>query len=95
MARVVVNFYGELKEKIGTDRIFMQGYTIKEILKKIKEKYPSLEKDIEYGRVILLINGRNIETLKKEDTSLEDFDLVGLTLKDGGMIDFFPPDGGG
>lgn len=95
MARVVVNFYGELKEKIGTDRIFIQGNTIKEILKKIKEKYPTLEEDIEYGRVILLVNGRNIETLKKEDTSLEDFDLVGVTLKDGGMIDFFPPDGGG
>jgi len=52
------------------------------------------ELDVKYGRIIVLVNGRNIETLMSENTKLEDFDLVGLTLKDGGMIDFFPLDGG-
>jgi len=54
-----------------------------------------LEEDIKFGRIIVLINGRNIETLLGTDTKLEDFDLVGLTLKDGGLVDFFPPEGGG
>ncbi len=95
MARVTITFYSDIKEKIGKDRLFLKGNTMKEILEQIERLYPELLDDIKYGRIVCVINGRNIETLNKEETKLEDFDLVGISLKDGGLIDFFPPEGGG
>jgi molybdopterin converting factor small subunit len=95
MARVTVLLHGEVAEKAKINRLYFQGDTIKEVFDKLKEKLPFIAEDLKYDRVVCLVNGRNIETLKKENTSLEDFDLVGISLKGGGFIDFFPPDGGG
>ncbi len=95
MARVIVTLHGEISEKAGTNRVYLEGDTVGDIFEKLKKKLPFLEEDLKYNRVICLVNGRNIETLKKEDTKLEDFDMLGITLKGGGFIDFFPPDGGG
>lgn len=95
MPRVTVFLHGELKEKFGKERIFLKANSVKELLEELSKMFPNLADDVKYGRIIVLVNGRNIETLMSENTKLEDFDLVGLTLKDGGMIDFFPPDGGG
>jgi molybdopterin synthase sulfur carrier subunit len=95
MARVTVNLHGEIRERLGIDRIFLSGDTVKEILEQLEKLYPDLVSDIKFGRIVCIINGRNIETLNKENTKLEDFDLIGITLKDEGLVDFFPPDGGG
>ena len=95
MAKVTVVLHGEIAEKAGKNRIYLQGNTIRDVLERVKEDLPFIEKELEYSRVICLVNGRNIETLKKENTKLEDFDMVRLALKDGSYFDFFPPDGGG
>ncbi|BAL80886.1 MoaD/ThiS family protein [Caldisericum exile] len=95
MARVTIFLHGDLREKLGIERLYLKADTVKDLIEQLKDKFPNLEDDVKFGRLIILINGRNIETLLKEATQLEDFDLVSLTLKDGGMIDFFPPDGGG
>jgi molybdopterin converting factor small subunit len=94
MARVTVNLHGEIAERIFTDRVFLKGNTVKEIFKQLENLYLELVNDIRFRRVVCIINGRNIETLNGENTKLEDFDLVDITLK-GSLIDFFPPDGGG
>ncbi len=95
MARVIVTLHGEVAEKAETNRLYLEGETVKDIFEKLKEQLPFIEKELKYNRIICLVNGRNIETLKKENTKLEDFDMLGITLKGGGFIDFFPPDGGG
>lgn len=95
MARVTVFLHGDLREKLGIERIYIKADNVKELIEKLQEQFPNLEDDVKFGRLIVLINGRNIETLLGENTNFEDFDLISLTLKDGGMIDFFPPDGGG
>ena len=95
MARVTILLHGEVAEKAKMNRLYLEGETVKDIFEQLKEKLPFIEKDLKYNRVVCLVNGRNIETLKKENTKLEDFDMVRLTLKGGGFIDFFPPDGGG
>ncbi len=95
MARVTIILHGEIAEKAGKNRLHLKADSIKEVFEKLKKELPFLEKDLRYNRVVCLVNGRNIETLKKENTKLEDFDLVRLTLKDGSYLDFFPPDGGG
>jgi len=95
MARVTIFLHGDLREKLGIERMHLKADNVKELIEQLKEKFPNLENDIKFGRIIILVNGRNIETLLGTDTQFEDFDLVSLTLKDGGMIDFFPPDGGG
>ncbi|HEM55184.1 MULTISPECIES: MoaD/ThiS family protein [Caldisericum] len=95
MARVTVFLHGDLQEKFGVERLHLKVDNVKELINELKDKFPKLEEDVKFGRLIILINGRNIETLLNENTKFEDFDLVSLTLKDGGMIDFFPPDGGG
>ncbi len=95
MARVTVILHGEIAEKAGKNRLYLQGNSIKEIFEKLKKELPFIEKEMRYNRVVCLVNGRNIETLKKENTELEDFDMVRLALKDGSYFDFFPPDGGG
>ncbi|MGC8720967.1 MAG: MoaD/ThiS family protein [Caldisericaceae bacterium] len=95
MARVTVFFHGTTREEVGKERIFLDVSTIKELFDLLGKEFPKLLEDIKYGRLTCLVNGRNIETLKGNDTELEQFDLVGLTMKNGGLIDFFPPDGGG
>ncbi len=95
MAKVTVVLHGEIAEKAGKNRIYLQGNTVRDVLERVKEELPFIEKELKYSRVICLVNGRNIETLKKENTELEDFDMVRLALKDGSYFDFFPPDGGG
>ncbi len=93
MARGTVNLHGEIGERLGTDRVFLKGDTVEEILEQLEKLDPELVDDIMFRRIDCIINGRNIETLNKE---LEDFYPVGITLKGGGLIiDFFPPDGGG
>jgi molybdopterin synthase sulfur carrier subunit len=87
MARVTVNLHGEIAERIFTDRVFLKGNTVKEIFKQLENLYPELVNDIRFRRVVCIINGRNIETLNRENTKLEDFDLVDITLK-GSLIDF-------
>ena len=95
MARITVFLHGDLQEKYKKERLYLKANSVKELLDELTKIYPDLEEDIKFGRIIVLINGRNIETLLGTDTKLEDFDLVGLTLKDGGLVDFFPPEGGG
>lgn len=65
MARVTVNLHGEVAEKIGTDRVFLKGNTVKEIFEQLKNLYPELINDIKFGRIVCIINGRNIETLNR------------------------------
>lgn len=95
MARVTVFLHGNLREKFGVERLHLKGDTLKDLIEELGKMFPNLKEDIKFGRLIFLLNGRNIETLLEDSTKLEDFDLVGIALKDGGMIDFFPPDGGG
>jgi molybdopterin converting factor small subunit len=95
MARVTVFFHGATREASGKERMLLEVNTVKELFDVLGKKFPELSDDIKFGRITCLVNGRNIETLKNGGTPLEDFDLVGLTIKDGGLIDFFPPDGGG
>lgn len=95
MARITVFFHGTIREKAGKDRIQLKINSIKELFEELKKIFPDIYEDINYNRIICLVNGQNIENLKRKDTELEDFDLVSITLKDGGLIDFFPPDGGG
>ncbi len=95
MARITVFLHGALKEKFGKERIFLKASKIKDLLSELNGIYPNLEEDLKFGRIIVLINGVNIEKLLGQNTELEDFDLVSLTLNDNSMIDFFPPDGGG
>lgn len=95
MARVTVHFHGAVREASGQERMFIEVSTIKELFDVLGKQFPKHLDDIKFGRITCLINGRNIETLKNENTPLEEFDLVGLTVKGGGLIDFFPPDGGG
>lgn len=88
MARGTVNLHGEIRERLGTDRVFLKGDTVEEILEQLEKLDPELVDDIMFRRIDCIINGRNIETLNKE---LEDFYPVGITLKGGGfIIDFFP-----
>ncbi len=95
MSRITIFFHGEMREKAGKERAFFEANSIKELFAVLSERFPNLLEDMKYRRITCLVNGRNIETLKKDETLLEDFDLVGITLKDGGLVDFFPPDGGG
>ncbi len=95
MARVTVFFHGLYREKIGKDRVHLTAKTISELITKLRAIYPEIEQDIRFNKVICLVNGRNLETLAEGQPELEDFDLVSITLRDGGHIDFFPPDGGG
>jgi molybdopterin converting factor small subunit len=95
MARVTIALHGQVAEKAGKNKLYLTGDTVKEIMEKLKREFPFIEKEIKYNNVICMVNGRNIETLKKDDTELEDFDLLRVTLKDGSYFDFFPPDGGG
>lgn len=95
MPRITVFFHGIMREKAGKDRIQINVNSIKELFEELKNIFPDIYEDIKYNRVTCLVNGQNIENLKKNNTELEDFDLVSITLKDGGLIDFFPPDGGG
>lgn len=93
MARGTVNLHGEIRERLGTDRVFLKGDTVEEILERLEKLDPELVDDIIFRRIDCIINGRNIETLNKE---LEDFYPVGITLKGEGLIiGFFLPDGGG
>ena len=95
MARVTIALHGQLAEEAGRNRIFLEGETIKEIFTKLKKELPFIKKELRYNGIVCLLNGRNIEILKKEDTEIEDFDMIRLILKDGSYFDFFPPDGGG
>ncbi|MEF3244803.1 MAG: MoaD/ThiS family protein [Caldisericaceae bacterium] len=95
MARITVFLHGDLKEKLGKERMFLKASKIEDLLSELNDIYPNLEEDLKFGRVIVLLNGVNIEKLMGQNTDLADFDLVSLTLKDNSMIDFFPPDGGG
>lgn len=70
MARGTVNLHGEIRERLGTDRVFLKGDTVEEILEQLEKLDPELVDDIMFRRIDCIINGRNIETLNKE---LEDF----------------------
>ncbi len=96
MARVTVRLYGEIAEKAKTTRYYMQADTVKDVFKQVTEKLPFLEKELKYHEVFCLVNSVNINDLKGEDTKLEDFDVVSLTLrKDGFILYYFPPKGHG
>ncbi len=95
MARITIFFHGIYHEKIGKERIHLNINNVEELFRELKKLYPDIEHDIRFNRVTCLINGRNIETMSGVKSNFEDFDLVSITLKDGGLIDFFPPDGGG
>jgi len=94
MARVTVRLYGEIAEKAHTTRYYMEADTVKDIFKQVIEKLPFLKKELDYHELLCLVNGVNINNLKGEDTKLEDFDVISLTLRrDGFILYYFPPKG--
>lgn len=89
MARVTIFFHGIYREKIGKERIHLNANNVEELFNELREIYPDVEQDIKFNRVTCLINGRSIETISGVKSDFEDFDLVSIMLKDGGLIDFF------
>jgi len=84
--KVKVRAFGRLIDVLG-DEIYVElepNARVKDLLAKLKEKILSLEEEAltRYERgepeLTILLNGRNIHTLKKLQTPLKDGDLVVL-----------------
>ena len=91
MAKIKVKLYATLKEMIGRDTIFVEADTVRQVIEKLINEYPTLRREIVNEDLslkddyIYLVNGRNIVFLQKEDTRLNEGDKVTI----------FPPVGGG
>ncbi len=82
MARVTVSIEGRLAGELGIARLYMSGNSVREVLNYLKEKFSLLGKAFEYREVEILLNGQNISILyKKENTELEDFDVLRIVRK--------------
>ena len=82
MARVTVSIEGKLAGELGIARLYVSGNSVREVLNYLKEKFSFLGKAFEYREVEILLNGQNIRILyKKEDTELEDFDVLRIVRK--------------
>ena len=91
MAKIKVKLYATLKEMIGRDTVFVEANTVRQVIEKLINEYPTLRREIVNDNLslkddyIYLVNGRNIVFLQKEDTHLNEGDKVTI----------FPPVGGG
>ncbi len=82
MARVTISIEGRLAGELGIARLYMSGNSVREVLNYLKEKFSLLGKAFEYREVEILLNGQNISILyKKENTELEDFDVLRIVRK--------------
>lgn len=81
---VKVRVFAALRSIVRKNEVKLQASSIGELLEKLYNKYPKMEKELEKG-VVILVNGKSIEHLEKLDTKLKDEDVVSI----------FPPVGGG
>ena len=85
--RIYINLYMDLAKKLGWSRreitIDSDRVTLKEILENISELKEMRVSNPDY--CIILVNGRNVRSLKNLDTEVVD----------NVIIDIFPPVGGG
>ncbi len=93
MARVKIRFFATYRDLAGVREFEVEvpdNTTVLSLAKLLEEKFPKLKGRLIEGDKIreetkVLINGRNIEWLGKEDTKVNDGDIVA----------FFPPAAGG
>jgi len=90
--KVKVEFFNMLRDKVGGLKyIEMEDVeTLRDVLKRLDEMFPQIVGEIWDGKhvrddYIVMINGRNMLFLGKEDTKL----------RDGDEISIFPPAAGG
>ncbi len=90
--KVKVEFFNMLRDKVGGLKfIEMEDVTtLRDVLHRLDEMFPDVRGEIWDGEhvrddYIIMINGRNMLFLGKEDT----------VLKDGDEISIFPPAAGG
>lgn len=91
MARVIIKLYTTLRQKIGKSEIELESKTLKEALEKIIQKNYEL-RDIIFekkgkvkGYFVITINSDVIDNSK----------ISRIRLKDGDIINIFPPVSGG
>lgn len=92
MPEVIVKLYTSLREIAGEKETKVNARTIKEAIEILSKKYgDSFRKHLldENGNLKpffhIMVNGRRMELLKRLETEL----------KDGDVLDIFPPVGGG
>ncbi|MGB9695461.1 MAG: ubiquitin-like small modifier protein 1 [Caldisericaceae bacterium] len=91
MAKIIIKMYATIREKFKDGVAELDANTVIEAVQKLSQQYPALRGEILDDELnlksdyIYLLNGRNVEFLKKGDTPL----------KDGDKISIFPPVAGG
>lgn len=95
MVEVTVKFYGQLQEVVNEKirQVTLQHCDVEDLIntlikdhgEKLKEKLIDAETNQITDRLVMFVNGMNIKGLKGAKTEL----------KEGDLIAFFPPGGGG
>lgn len=91
MAKVKIKMYATIREKFKEGEVAVVADTVIEAIKKLVEMHPELKEEVLdenfnlKNDYIYLLNGRNIEFLKKGETPIEDGDKISI----------FPPVAGG
>jgi len=91
MAKVKIKMYATIREKFKEGEVVLDSDTVIEAIRKLVEMHPELKDEVLdenfnlKNDYIYLLNGRNIEFLKKGETPIEDGDKISI----------FPPVAGG
>uniref|UniRef100_A0A7C4Y0R8 MoaD/ThiS family protein n=1 Tax=Caldisericum exile TaxID=693075 RepID=A0A7C4Y0R8_9BACT len=91
MAKVKIKMYATIREKFKEGEVAVVADTVIEAIRKLVEMHPELKEEVLdenfnlKNDYIYLLNGRNIEFLKKGETPIEDGDKISI----------FPPVAGG
>lgn len=91
MARVTVQVYTIMREKLGTGKVDVSADTAAAALREMEKTYGPVFRDLLYSgnsiksHYMLLVNGRSVDRNR----------LDGIELRDGDVLHIFPPIAGG
>jgi len=85
-----VKFLGPVREATGVKKAQISVEDVRKALSQLGKRFPTLEEEFlqsdgKYKKIVILLNGRNVDNLEGLDTPLEDDDSLALV----------PPVGGG
>jgi molybdopterin synthase sulfur carrier subunit len=91
MAKIIIKMYATSREKFKEDKVELIAPTVIVAIRDLVQKYPTLRDEVLDENLnlkndyVYLLNGRNVEFIKKGETPL----------KNGDKISIFPPVTGG
>lgn len=84
--KVIVRAFGDLIEIVGRKKTLEleSGSRFRDLISKLAEKTKSTRKDyigdykVTGGDLVILVNGRNLDSMEKMDTPLKEGDIITL-----------------